>query len=367
MHIGRPTVAGPERGLYRVTADVDGREVFFESPAPLVPAPEALLSAFLLPAMSRGQRLRIAAPVCPVWMRNVERVREFARRWWSFSGGEIQHEGPDSIEPQGNGRALFFGGGVDSCFSLMREREQLDYLIYVQGYDIDLGDADRINRTLNRDRAVARECGVELLTVRTNLRRHPAVRKLHWLKAYGGALVATAHLLRTRCRTVLMAGWGLVGQSHSRGSHPEMEPGWSSNAVSFSHHGAECSRADKAEAISSWPVAHKYLRVCWEHRRAELNCGECEKCIRTQLEFLAVGRLKDVTTFAPGSLSANIDRIPGLSEHLVYNYQELLTRITDPDIRRSIRKLLLRSPQWQAKQERKARVKRILTKLKLRW
>ena len=31
------------------------------------------------------------------------------------------------------------------------------------------------------------------------------------------------------------------------------------------------------------------LRVCWEGPQRDRNCGVCEKCIRTKLEFLANG------------------------------------------------------------------------------
>jgi hypothetical protein len=31
------------------------------------------------------------------------------------------------------------------------------------------------------------------------------------------------------------------------------------------------------------------LRVCWESREDNLNCGHCEKCLRTMTNFLACG------------------------------------------------------------------------------
>jgi copper chaperone CopZ len=164
-----------------------------------------------------------------------------------------------------------------------------------------------------------------------------------------------------------MCGWGLVGKSVTRGSHPQLDPYWSSNAVEVSHHGANHSRGDKVTAKSGWPVTHKYLRVCYEDKVDGMNCGVCEKCVRTQLEFMAAGRLQDVRTFPARSLSAGIDRIAGLPEHLMYNYEELAEEIDDPTIRFSIAELLLRSPRWQRRENRKAMLRKIWKKIRFRY
>lgn len=51
----------------------------------------------------------------------------------------------------------------------------------------------------------------------------------------------------------------------------------------------ECkSRSDKVLNISDMPIAQKYLNVCFMNND---NCGFCEKCIRTQMELYAIGKL----------------------------------------------------------------------------
>ncbi|NQU08610.1 MAG: hypothetical protein HQ583_08615 [Candidatus Abyssubacteria bacterium] len=364
LHISFPKVVRTDEDMWRVTASVGSREIFFESATPLAPAREALPSAFLLPAMSRGMDLRISGTVCPHWLRNVEEVRTLARKWWSYSGGRILHDGEEDIAPAG-GNALFFGGGVDSFFALRRERRCLNHLIYVEGYDVTLPDTERLARIADSNRAIAQQCGLELVTIRTNLRGHPDFRIIYWDNTHGGALAAVGHLLGNICSTVFIAGGVHISQVIPHGSHPNMDRAWSSNAVRFIHHGTDSTRLDKVSAIASWPLVHQHLRVCWEHRKSRLNCGDCEKCVRTQLEFLAEGKLETPATFPAGSLLPRIDRVPRVPPLCIQYYEELLERINDSDIRRSIQALLARSPiRGQARRGRYQLASGILKKLK---
>ena len=43
------------------------------------------------------------------------------------------------------------------------------------------------------------------------------------------------------------------------------------------------------------------LRVCWQGELKDRNCGKCEKCVRTKLNFLACNR--DVPEYFPESVS----------------------------------------------------------------
>ncbi|MGN0419391.1 MAG: hypothetical protein ACI4E4_02945 [Acetatifactor sp.] len=51
----------------------------------------------------------------------------------------------------------------------------------------------------------------------------------------------------------------------------------------------ECkARIDKVKNIADMPIAQKYLNVCFMEDK---NCGTCEKCVRTQMELYAIGKL----------------------------------------------------------------------------
>jgi bacterioferritin-associated ferredoxin len=67
------------------------------------------------------------------------------------------------------------------------------------------------------------------------------------------------------------------------------DPLLSSLSFAIVHDGAEQHRVGKARALAAWPEALRNLRVCWAGRSADTNCGRCEKCVRTILEFRAAG------------------------------------------------------------------------------
>jgi hypothetical protein len=45
----------------------------------------------------------------------------------------------------------------------------------------------------------------------------------------------------------------------------------------------------KVQEIANWQAAMTNLRVCWEGNQYDKNCGRCEKCIRTILNFRVLG------------------------------------------------------------------------------
>jgi hypothetical protein len=86
----------------------------------------------------------------------------------------------------------------------------------------------------------------------------------------------------------LAATYDVPNMSHW-GSHPALDVNFSSQRLTIVHDGARFSRLDKVRELAAWPTALANLRVCTENPATGLNCGECEKCIRTRLELLAAG------------------------------------------------------------------------------
>jgi hypothetical protein len=68
--------------------------------------------------------------------------------------------------------------------------------------------------------------------------------------------------------------------------------------VDLAPDGLESPRIDKTRAIAASPLALANLRVCWENRRGALNCGECEKCLRTLVGLRLTGVPGQPPTFA---------------------------------------------------------------------
>ncbi|MBY0510479.1 MAG: hypothetical protein K2P94_10070 [Rhodospirillaceae bacterium] len=70
------------------------------------------------------------------------------------------------------------------------------------------------------------------------------------------------------------------------------------------HDGAGFSRTDKIAAIMKNSLACKTLKVCWAGADQSENCGYCEKCVRTQLNFSAAGAKSSPPCF-PSELDVN--------------------------------------------------------------
>jgi hypothetical protein len=73
------------------------------------------------------------------------------------------------------------------------------------------------------------------------------------------------------------------------GTNPISLPMLSTPSFEVVYDGAGFTRTEKVAALSNWPEALRNLRVCWENSETGKNCGTCEKCVRTKLNFLAAG------------------------------------------------------------------------------
>ena len=77
----------------------------------------------------------------------------------------------------------------------------------------------------------------------------------------------------------------------------------SSDHLQIIHAGSSCSRIEKLQMVADMPLVQKSLRVCFlvpqfdPHSGKVVNCGECEKCVRTIVGLEIMGKLNKFTTF----------------------------------------------------------------------
>jgi hypothetical protein len=329
----------------RVSALVDGAEVWFEtSDAEFSPSGEAFGTAFLIPALHAERRLRIAAPTDGLWARNIVALAATIARWWATP--ECMPAAFPALPRQPKKRTgLFFTGGVDSFFSLLENREDIDVLVHVQGFDIPFSDPTRLASAEEDTRSIAADLDLECIVVRTNLRSHPAYEAVSWERTHGGALISIAHLLREAIGRVFISSSAHRSATRPWGSDRRIDAYWSSTSLAVSHTGDELWRHQKLERIVHHPLVRRYLRVCWEHLSPRSNCSVCDKCVRTMLTLNRAGALAESERFESGSLAERIDALP--VAHGPANRREYMVMLEDEDdpaIARALSRLLERSP-----------------------
>jgi hypothetical protein len=117
----------------------------------------------------------------------------------------------------------------------------------------------------------------------------------------------------------------------------------------IAHTGAWLWRKEKLESIAGEDLVRRHLRVCWQSRDSQMNCGFCEKCLRTILVLAQAGQLEHFPVFA-GSvpLAERLNRLPPLAPTYFPNYEEFLRDSKDPQVTEALRALLRRSRAQQA-------------------
>jgi hypothetical protein len=289
-----------ENGVSRITADVDGLPVWYESSdIEMQRRGEIFACAFLLPAMKRGTGLRIeGASLSPRWLANAKLLMKIFSEWWGYTPIEISCDSAglavETIEAPHTG--LFFSGGVDSFHSLLSSEEKIDDLVYVHGFDCALADQTRLEDARKHLSQIVAGTGHRLILLKTNLREHPLIRGIEWIKIYGGALASAAYTVPGIRRMMISSSYA-VGFLIPCGSHPETDPLWSNEQLVFVHYGVDVRRIDKLIAIADHPLVMRHLRVCWKHAGQPGNCCRCEKCMRTMLILDSLGKLTSFEAF----------------------------------------------------------------------
>lgn len=331
-----------------VCAQVDGHPVWFQGEgAPLTRSPEAFAAAFLLAAAMEGRALTVETGLNADFIEACRRVMGVSASWWSHPSPV---PGPVSARPaeSADGAAassltLCFSGGVDSFYSLNRFRP--DRLVMATGYDIPLENIPAWRSAETAAAHAASAAGIPIDFIRSNLREHPLIRRHSWERIHGGALIALGLLLRKTSGSLgISASYPLHGL-HPWGTHPELDPLWSTGELAVRHLGADLDRVGKIRAVGVHPVFLENLRVCWEAPTAAGNCGRCEKCLRNRLVFSQVFPGVPCPAFPPvETLVADLDAMPKLPRpDLPVIYRRYLAGPADDPVRLAVKRLIERT------------------------
>jgi hypothetical protein len=347
----------------RVTADLAGEPVWFESAdIELLPSAEAFAGLALVPAAHRRDRIRVEAPLSPIWVTSTRQILAIHREWWGTADDfplDVS-VGPSDAPPLEAAAALF-SGGVDSFYTALRPPSRLGALVFVQGFDMPLSDDQRASHFTPAFRRIAGALGVRAIFIRTNVREHAYFNSIAWERTHGAALTAIGHLLADQFGKLIIPSSSTLDDVGLWGSHWRTDPLWRSGRVEFVHHDPAIHRNDKLARIAHEPLLWDSLRVCWENRTESGNCSTCEKCVKTMVLLAASHQLPNYRVFDLSvPLARRIDALTSAPVHMVHVWTHVQALDLPPDTKAAIGRLIARS-RWEI---RAASARRLLGRLR---
>ena len=331
------------------------QEVYFETTAEygddLCPNPNSWLLCSALAAMRYGEkRIAIDAPISPEIKDGLINSMKCLINWHGGDRQVISIEAPiatETLYPNKEPRAAgLFSGGIDALamvrdnhlnFAAGHPRRIQDGILV---YGVLEGELEQENErdpsfqnVINAVTTMAHDAGISLIQVYTNAYAH--FRDLDrdysfWRFEYHGSfLAAIAHAFAPRFTVASIASTYDFANLEPWGSHPLLDPLYSTTDLQVRHENAALSRLEKTRLVGEWDVALKQLRVCNEkesYKEGNYNCGNCEKCVRTMTAFLSLGLLEQIATFREKDVSkAKLVNTCYLSDNYEVNcYRELI-------------------------------------------
>jgi len=270
--------------------------------------------------MLLNEPLHIEAPVSPRLFTSSHKIQTLLSNWHpALNKIQVEAEAgqPDRKTSLSSARGVFFSLGVDSFYTLLKniqqDEESITHLVTVEGFDVYLWESGRYPAVLENFKRVADKFGKSAVRVTTNLRDF-SDRVVNWPDVYHGAALASIGLmLQNFFSKMYIAASRVETDLRPLGTHPLLDPLWSTDQISFTHDGREASRPQKIHRIAESQIALETVRVCAITEDSEVyNCGKCAKCLLTMVGFHIAGALKECQTL-PDEI--DVDRLANISPH----------------------------------------------------
>lgn len=297
----------------RITVSDQGTavgDVWYEAIPPLVRPFNGTTMDFaaiaLLPyAMHHRKHLNIIGPVTRSLMENLEEYQDFWVNMRPDFFARVRVSAETMLEPPASsvqvapartvrGSVLAFSGGLDSTYALIANytkalglrTRSIATLALTHGFDIPLKDVAAFEAASAKAARIGAAFGVPLQRVRTNWREWSP----QWLMTFGMGLSSVLQLFSgDHDAAVMSSDLPYSTQVLPVGDNPVMNRFMSSREYPLHTVGFGATRTEKARIVGQYAVARELVRVCWAGADLGQNCGHCEKCLRTKLNFQAAG------------------------------------------------------------------------------
>lgn len=289
------------------------------------PNPNAFLAATAMFALRHGEeRLQVEGELCPFLRDGVVSAMQQVGNW---NGPPF--DSPPTIEASrgfsppvpapGRRTASMMSGGIDALTRFRRNRLDfpLDHpgsirdCLFLYGFDLgcheDLdGNEDAFEAAVISLGAMASASDAELIPVYTNIYTLDDDDDLAFRAVFGSTLASVGHLFQRRIGEIHIGSSDVISSGlKPMGSHPMIDPWYGSADLRVVHGDAWMTRMDKVRLIAEWPEGLSRIRACFDFFRpaGQLNCGACEKCLRTMTALVVCEKLSECSAFAPDDVT----------------------------------------------------------------
>ena len=325
----------PPQELFFETEDTYGEDISCN--------PHAFLVASAVAAMHHGEkRIRMEEEVCPQLKDGLITALGWLRHWYGNLSPITIEVKTQRISPyHGVPRkaATFFSGGIDALASVRWNRlnypadHPLSFKDGILVYGLEIYKPEAFEYVRENLKILARDANLTLIPVYTNVRYLDADWTF-WENEFEGAVFASiAHALVRRFSAVSLASSVSIKDAYPHGSHPLLDPSYSSSDLQIRHELITLSRYERTQLVAGWDTALQSMRVCnhsEEYQSHLLNCGKCEKCVRTMLALLALGVLGRAGAFPARDLTEDhINGMDSLTDTSYPFYPELMRKMAE--------------------------------------
>lgn len=277
------------------------------------------LASFLLPCMRIKEDMIIYGSVSSKLFNSISDIQKLVLRWdiglseITVNATNIQ----DSVTPQYT--SCFFSVGVDSFYTYLTNASNITHLLFVNGFDLPLSNTALSSKMRDVVLEIAQKENKKCLFVSTNVA--DIIQKiLVWDLGHGGALAGVGLFLRGGLKQIYISSAVRYDELFPYGTHPSLDPLWSSENTEFIHFGIKYNRFEKIlHSISSSNLALSHLHVCAQNRLGQYNCSNCYKCLITMIEMVCANVFDQAQTFQH---PLDLEKV----KHMYYDYRLLYNK-----------------------------------------
>lgn len=243
------------------------------------------------------------------YMKNITQLRDFYSKLYDLDfNSELIVDEPMKNKATGDRKLLFFSGGLDSTYSLYRNLSPNLELLMICGYDMYMENGHQLRvraKWVQIYRKYAEKLGLRLNLAYTNIRSllkedltiQESSKRLpgsFWdMLRHAPCLFGAATPLGADVNEIILSSngcreWDTSTQDNMYGSGFNVAPmlTWGDSVAQYC---CDADRFEKAQYLRDvLNSGDATLRVCFKPL-VELNCMECEKCLRTLSQLVLVG------------------------------------------------------------------------------